>query len=227
MNFNKKITTETIAIALGSIFITHKLYCKYKRYSNKHKIYINGDIDDNMYEHFMNQYSKINIEDDIEIHVKSHGGLLNCAYMISRVIQNHKAKTTSFIHEYAKSSGTVIALSCSKIMMTHTACISKIDPQIDDSNLYNGLALCESRIKDEINEPSQKLAEYYKFEYLQIYAENIVKTNREMILKILNKTYETDQVENIVRRLFDSQKAHGHLFFYEDVVDILNIELIN
>jgi ClpP class serine protease len=66
----------------------------------------------------------------IDLIIHTPGGLVLAAEEIARALQAHKAPVTVMVPHYAMSGGTRIALSAGQILMSPSAVLGPVDPQI-------------------------------------------------------------------------------------------------
>ncbi len=71
-------------------------------------------------------------DDDVAIDLILHtpGGLVLAAEQIAHALKEHPAKVTAFIPHYAMSGGTMIALAADEIVMSPSAVLGPVDPQL-------------------------------------------------------------------------------------------------
>lgn len=79
---------------------------------------------------FVDQYSRIDKDQELVIRLTSHGGDALYSMMIARMILNHPGKTRVEIPLIAMSGATVIALAADELAMTPNACLGAIDVQM-------------------------------------------------------------------------------------------------
>lgn len=76
---------------------------------------------------------------DIPIHIvlRSCGGTLQAAEVITHALKNHKGEVHVFVSHYAQSAATMIALSGTHLHMNANAFLTQTDPQIMGWGSYN------------------------------------------------------------------------------------------
>jgi ClpP class serine protease len=84
---------------------------------------------------------------DLIIHTP--GGLVLAAEQIARALQSHAAPVTVMVPHYAMSGGTLIALSADQILMSPSAVLGPVDPQIGQQPAASILAAVDQ--KTDIN----------------------------------------------------------------------------
>lgn len=72
------------------------------------------------------------IPNDMSLHIilRSCGGTLQAAEVISHALRNHKGEISVFVSQYAQSAATVIALNATHLYMNANAFLTPTDPQI-------------------------------------------------------------------------------------------------
>ena len=111
----------------------------------KNYIFIDGNIDSNMVDDFSNQYQGIlalktpdvdfKVDIDINIIIRSFGGDDWSVLKIINIIAQHRGKFTCWIHQYVRSCGTLIALSCNNIILRNNSKLTPIH-KIVPGNYY-------------------------------------------------------------------------------------------
>lgn len=110
----------------------------YKNKADVTEIYINGDIESDVYNNgFLEEIldcKDTNIYplevkkaldeasgNEIHVHINSAGGDLFAGVAISNMLKNHKSKTIAYIDGLAASSASIIAFGCDEIVMPDNA----------------------------------------------------------------------------------------------------------
>jgi hypothetical protein len=72
------------------------------------------------------------IPNDMPLHIilRSCGGTLQAAEVISHALRNHKGEISVFVSQYAQSAATMIALNATHLFMNANAFLTPTDPQI-------------------------------------------------------------------------------------------------
>src|SRR5882672_11697621 len=78
------------------------------------------------------------------------GGLVLAAEQIAAALASHPAPVTVYVPHYAMSGGTLIALAADRIVMSPSAVLGPVDPQIGELPAASIIAAVES--KTDINE---------------------------------------------------------------------------
>src|ERR1700754_2558516 len=66
----------------------------------------------------------------IDLILHTPGGLVLAALQIAKAIKKHKGKVTAFVPHYAMSGGTLISLAAREIVMSDSAVLGPVDPQL-------------------------------------------------------------------------------------------------
>jgi ClpP class serine protease len=90
----------------------------------------------------------------IDLVIHTPGGLVLAAEQIARALANHPAPVTVMVPHYAMSGGTLIALAANQILLSPSAVLGPVDPQIGQFPAASILAAVErktdvNRIDDE------------------------------------------------------------------------------
>jgi ClpP class serine protease len=89
----------------------------------------------------------------IDLIVHTPGGLVLAAEQIAHALLRHPADVTVMVPHYAMSGGTLIALAANTIVMSQSAVLGPVDPQIGQHAAASILAAVErkdvNRVKDE------------------------------------------------------------------------------
>lgn len=89
------------------------------------------DIDDS--EQVLRAIELTDPEMPIDVVLHTPGGLVLAAEQIAFALQAHPGKVTAFVPHYAMSGGTLISLAADEIIMSPSAVLGPVDPQIGQS----------------------------------------------------------------------------------------------
>lgn len=83
------------------------------------------------------------IPNDMPLHIilRSCGGTLQAAEVISHALRNHKGEISVFVSQYAQSAATMIALNATHLYMNANAFLTPTDPQIMGYSVHTILKL--------------------------------------------------------------------------------------
>lgn len=149
---------------------------------------------------------------DVDLLLQTPGGVVDACEKIISVLRLRGGEYRVVIPSWAKSAGTIIALSASSIIMGVNSELGPIDPQ------FNGIPA--EFIRDDPDE---------KYPYKQI-AESAISRTKKLANQVLSKGMlrqgDPTHVENIVNQLSSAQRyaSHGAVINAEDAQHLgLNI----
>jgi ClpP class serine protease len=88
----------------------------------------------------------------IDIVLHTPGGLVLAAEQIASALAAHPAPVTVYVPHYAMSGGTLIALAADRIVMSPSAVLGPVDPQIGEYPAASILAAIEQKNPNEIDD---------------------------------------------------------------------------
>ena len=140
---------------------------------------------------------------DIILHTP--GGQIFYAQILSKIIKNYKSEVRAIIPFYAMSGGTMLALSCNKIVMGDFACLGPVDPQIGSLFSFGSAKSWKEVLKRKgrrANDSSIQMA------YI---GEQYTKTLRREVATLLSdKITDKDQLNVTAEILTDGQLEHAY-----------------
>lgn len=149
---------------------------------------------------------------DIDLLLQTPGGLVDACEKVISILRLRGGEYRVVIPSWAKSAGTIIALSASSIVMGVNSELGPIDPQ------FNGIPA--EFIRDDPNE---------KYPYKQI-AESAISRTKKLASQVLSQGMlrhgDSTQVETLVNQLSSAQRyaSHGAVINAEDAKTLsLNI----
>jgi ClpP class serine protease len=95
----------------------------------------------------------------IDMILHTPGGLVLAAEQIAAALAAHPAKVTVYVPHYAMSGGTLIALAAERIVMSPSAVLGPVDPQIGDMAAASILSVVEQKDRNEIDDRTLMLAD--------------------------------------------------------------------
>jgi ClpP class serine protease len=95
----------------------------------------------------------------IDLILHTPGGLVLAAEQIAAALAAHPANVTVYVPHYAMSGGTLIALAADRIVMSPSAVLGPVDPQVGDMAAASILAVLEQKSRDEIDDRTLMLAD--------------------------------------------------------------------
>lgn len=148
-----------------------------------------------------------NSNKNIDIILESTGGYISSNDCIINFMDNHQHKINTYIHDYAMSAATMIALASDNIYMSNYAHQSPTDPQIVINNetygLYSLIKLVENKNKADI-EDSILLAYY---DNLSLYELNKQQVSKYINKHSINKNNKKNK-NKIIRLLTEGKLPH-------------------
>lgn len=170
---------------------------------------------------------------EISIYLHTPGGSLFYSQLIANLIYRWKGPVTAHIIGYAASGGTLIALSCNRIVMSYDSVLGPIDPQatVTDNDSFLSPAISEQyaeEIFEEADATGEKLtSKDYWLTYLRKDIKKTMPVYRAFLLKILRKNYEEERSTELVD-FFLKNRSHSMPIFSEECQQIgLKVELVN
>jgi ClpP class serine protease len=95
----------------------------------------------------------------ISLVLHTPGGLVLAATQIAAALANHPGDVTVYVPHYAMSGGTMIALAADKIVMSPSAVLGPIDPQLGDMPAASILAAVAKKDPNEVDDKTLVLAD--------------------------------------------------------------------
>ena len=134
-----------------------------------------GLVDINSEDEFIKEYSKYNLEDELNILIYVSGGEIGPSDAIFHILSKHEGVINVYIPTYAYSAGSMLALCGDNIYMNEYSLLSPVDPQveynkeIDQISVRSMIDLKEQVGLDKLSE--QEIIRYYDCQLL--YDDNI------------------------------------------------------
>jgi hypothetical protein len=215
-----------------------KICCKYNDnmtfhhsvsmpYSDKYPalngyIIINGNFDEEMVASFSYQYYNINggnFNKPLTIIIRSFGGYTISLQKIFDILKNHQGIKTCYIHEYAFSCGTILALSCDIIYMKKKDVLSPIDTQ--QPTIFGCISILKSCEEKRIDISSVE-ANMISIGSDNDEILNCASINMTFIKYIMNKhkIYESLKQTLFMGIFMNPKFLHNEIFTYDDIKDI-------
>ena len=99
------------------------LYVPYVKSTNQLDVYINTNIDEpSCYSEICYILSTLTKEETVNFHINTPGGILDSAFQLVDAIKRCRATTVAKLTGTVASAGTIIALSCDKLIVAeHTS----------------------------------------------------------------------------------------------------------
>lgn len=142
--------------------------------------------------------------------IHTEGGASSNADTLSRLLVENNINVTTYIPQYAKSAGTMIALSSNKIYMNWYSVMSPIDTQlyIDDDDMFPAKFI--KTIKDKEGTESK--------DYIRsLEAESVHKVDEFLLSRILDKNANK---QKIIKRILNTKYSHDIDYINKDLKDM-------
>jgi ClpP class serine protease len=104
----------------------------------------------------------IELTDDsvpIDLIIHTPGGLVLAAEQIARALRSHKATVSVMVPHYAMSGGTLVALAADQIIMSPSAVLGPVDPQIGQYAAASILSAVERKDVNKVDDETLILAD--------------------------------------------------------------------
>jgi ClpP class serine protease len=115
------------------------------------------DIDDSEQVIRVIEMTGENVPIDLVLHTP--GGLVLAAEQIAAALAAHPAPVTVYVPHYAMSGGTLISLAADRIVMSPSAVLGPVDPQIGEWPAASILAAVQQKDKNEVDDKTLILAD--------------------------------------------------------------------
>jgi ClpP class serine protease len=129
------------------------------------------DIDDS--EEVIRAIEMTSNDTPIDFVIHTPGGLVLAAEQIAAALAAHPAPVTVYVPHYAMSGGTLIALAADQIVMSPSAVLGPVDPQLGDLPAASILKAVDQKDKNEIDDRTLIMADIARKAITQV--EDIVK----------------------------------------------------
>ncbi|GIU84616.1 MAG: hypothetical protein KatS3mg008_1391 [Acidimicrobiales bacterium] len=142
-------------------------------------------------------------DDSIPLDLVLHtpGGLVLAAEQIASALAAHPARVTVYVPHYALSGGTLIALAADRIVMSPSAVLGPVDPQIGDLPAASILAAVERKDVDELDDRTLILADV---------GEKAMRQVRRFVKKLLVRHMSDERAEEVAAILSDGRWTHDY-----------------
>jgi ClpP class serine protease len=148
----------------------------------------------------------------IDIYFHTPGGEIFATQAISRLFKNYPGELRAIIPLYAMSGGTYLTLSCDKVLMSNTACLGPIDPQL--GNLFK---FGSAKAWDKIVKFKGKKAEDSSISFAMM-GKQYTKTLSVQIDNLLkDKILDKNKRKKMVKLLTEGSIEHGFPLSKDDL----------
>lgn len=183
-----------------------------------------GLVNINCEDEFIKEYSKFNLEDELNILIYVSGGDIGPSDAIFHILSKHEGVINVYIPTYAYSAGSMLALCGDNIYMNEYSLLSPVDPQVeynkelDQISVRSMIDLKEQVGLDKLND--QEILRYYDCKLL--YDDNI--RNLKKVLKRNFNNYSKYKIDKIIKHFAHGIYPHAKQFNVDELFDLgLNI----
>jgi ClpP class serine protease len=127
------------------------------------------------------------------------GGLVLAAEQIAAALAAHPAPVTVYVPHYAMSGGTLIALAADKIVMSPSAVLGPLDPQIGDMPVASILVAIEKKDPNEVDDRTLILGDVGRKAQQQV---------EQFVEKLLSKRLAAQRAHDIAHTLSEGRWTH-------------------
>jgi ClpP class serine protease len=138
---------------------------------------------------------------DVPISMVLHtpGGLVLAAEQIAAALAGHPSPVTVYVPHYAMSGGTLISLAADRIVMSPSAVLGPVDPQIGEMPVASILTVVDQKDKNEIDDKTLILADVGRKAQQQVEA---------FVGKLLAKRLPEDHAKDLAQALSEGRWTH-------------------
>jgi ClpP class serine protease len=138
---------------------------------------------------------------DVPISMVLHtpGGLVLAAEQIAAALAAHPAPVTVYVPHYAMSGGTLISLAADRIVMSPSAVLGPVDPQIGDMPAASILAAIKQKDPNEVDDKTFILADVGRKAQNQVEA---------FVAKLLVQRLPEAQAKDLAHTLSEGRWTH-------------------
>jgi ClpP class serine protease len=139
--------------------------------------------------------------DDIPIDLILHtpGGLVLAAEQIAAALAAHPAQVTVHVPHYAMSGGTLIAVAADRIVMSPSAVLGPVDPQIGDLPAASLVAVVQEKDRGSIEDRTLVLADVGRKAQHQV---------ELFVERLLDRHLKPDRAREIAHLLTEGRWTH-------------------
>jgi ClpP class serine protease len=138
---------------------------------------------------------------DVPISLVLHtpGGLVLAAEQIAAALAGHAGPVKVYVPHYAMSGGTLIVLAADRIVMSPSAVLGPVDPQIGDMPVASILAAVQQKDANEIDDKTLILADVGRKAQRQV---------EGFVQKLLVKRLPEQQAQELAHTLSEGRWTH-------------------
>jgi ClpP class serine protease len=142
----------------------------------------------------------------IDLILHTPGGLVLASLQIAQAIKKHKGKVTAFVPHYAMSGGTLISLAAREIVMSDSAVLGPVDPQLGQYPAASVLKVIARKPIEDIEDQTLIMADQ---------AEKAIFQVRESVKELMDGKPTNGKVDELARLLSEGTWTHDFPITYE------------
>lgn len=146
---------------------------------------------------------------DLVLHTP--GGLVLASVQIARAIKRHPGKVTVFVPFYAMSGGTLIALAADEIVMSPSAVLGPVDPQLGQYPAASVLQVLRAKPAHQISDETIMLADQ---------SEKAIAQVKATVKELLCGRCSDERAEEIADLLTRGTWTHDYPITFEAAKDL-------
>ncbi|MEA2498521.1 MAG: hypothetical protein QOH26_926 [Actinomycetota bacterium] len=135
----------------------------------------------------------------IELVLHTPGGLVLAAEQIASALANHPAPVTVYIPHYAMSGGTLISLAADRIVMSPSAVLGPVDPQLGNFPAASILWAVEQKDKNEVRDQTLIMADMSR---------KAIKQVEEIVTKLVSARVGEQRGRELGRTMTEGRWTH-------------------
>lgn len=135
----------------------------------------------------------------IELVLHTPGGLVLAAEQIAAALAAHPARVTVYVPHYAMSGGTLIALAADDIVMSPSAVLGPVDPQVGELPVASILAAVDRKDVNEVDDRTLILADVGRKARAQV---------RDFATRLLRTHMDEQRAGEVARLLSEGRWTH-------------------
>ena len=202
---------------------------------NKDESQINAQTYTNVTKRLAQIAEEFGAKSDVHVYLRTPGGQMFFATAIARLFAQWEGRVIAHIHHYSFSGGTIIAIACAEIHMTHSSALGPIDPQhpnkethfsvvqylkavgVDPTQLSDSsfaepfLRVTPQKSKRDEKNGDQKNAKRQKSALPSPHAKEIEKTQEEE--EEVAKSQHAEEAEEVVKELTKDSTDEEDMIF--------------
>lgn len=138
----------------------------------------------------------------IDIVLHTPGGLVLAAEQIAHALVRHPAKVTAIVPHYAMSGGTLITLAADEIVLSPSAVLGPVDPQIGQHPAASIIRVVERKEINKIDDETLILADM---------AGKAINQVRDTVTKLLTRSgMDPAEAEKLAETLSEGHWTHDY-----------------